>query len=94
MISLNVVYVLLNILGHFCFKQGKGIPERFLSVFFSSLMFLQESPTGQSNDGLTKLLMERWIKVFRQVVGGLKLSHGKVWDNYPKVYRQKKVLHA
>jgi hypothetical protein len=32
-ISLNVVYVSPNVLGHFRFKQGKGIPERFLSVF-------------------------------------------------------------
>ena len=33
MISLNVVYALPNILGHFRFEQGKGIPEKFLSVF-------------------------------------------------------------
>ena len=33
MISLNVVYASPNVLGHFHFKQGKGIPERFLSIF-------------------------------------------------------------
>ena len=51
-------------------------------------MFLQESLTGQSDGGLTKLLMERPIKVLGQAY---KLLLRKVWDNYPKVYGQKKV---
>ena len=51
-------------------------------------MFLQESLTGQSNGGLTKLLMERLIKVHEQAY---KLLHGKVWDDYLKVYGQKSV---